>query len=284
MKYTFKLMAVLFTVALTLGSCAENEIPIFDTQNGRSIAGFSSGDSDTANIIFNPTEDTENVITISVSTVSDQDRSVVVTLDADDSTLNPAVYSLSTLNPVIAAGDFTTSITVTTSGDLDDLNSEGVLNFELTSVEGAEILADSESDLTLNVIVRCSMTDAAAIVGTYRIIRDDFGIALDDTFEIVEGPGENQYTLVDPLGHPDPDNGGAPFEVIMEVNPTTGVAAIARQPTWHCANLGCGFGQGRVNGNGLALTCINQIQFNALQYTVDAGSFGSFAFFVEKIN
>lgn len=284
MKYTLKLIAAVFTVALTLGSCAENEIPIFDTQNGRAIAGFNTGDSESANIIFNPTAATENVITIGVSTLSDQDRSVVLNFNEDTSTLNPAVYSISSLNPVIPAGAFTTTFTVTTDGDLNDLNADGVLNFTLESVEGAEILENSESELTLSVNVRCSTTDLAAIPGTYQITRDDFGIALDSTFEIIEGPGTNQFTLVDILGHPDPDNGGAPFEVIMEVNPDTGVAAIARQPTWHCDNIGCGFGQGRINGNGLALTCIDEIQFNAVQYTVDAGSFGSFALFFEKIN
>ena len=114
-------------------------------------------------------------------------------------------------------------------------------------------------------------------MGTYAITVDDFGTFLDDgVFEIIAGPGENQFTMIDVFGHPEM------YDVIININPSNGNISVDRQPAWHCDNFGCPYGEGRVEGSGLAFTCVGSLTFT-LENTVDAGSYGSYALKVEKI-
>ncbi|TVZ23976.1 hypothetical protein JM84_2934 [Dokdonia sp. Hel_I_63] len=268
---------------MTLTSCEDAEIPQVDTENGRAIAGFNGAISN-PKIVFDPSQNFENTITVGVSTVSNVDRAVVLSLNEDDTTLPSSFYEISTLNPVIAAGSFTTDITITTIGTSDLPSTSDIIALDLVSVEASEILTESEDRLNISLTIQCPSVETDNIPGTYTIIEDGFGTTVgDNTFELIAGPGANEYTMVNPFDHPNPNDGGAQsYNVIIEIDPSSGVSRIARQDAWHCDNFGCGFGQGRVDGTGIALTCINQIQFPGLRHTVDAGSFGSFAFIIEK--
>lgn len=276
-RFSFLLLGLVLFVA-----CEENERPIFDTVNGRSIAGFS-GATETPNIIYNPAADTDNVITVGVTTVSTTDRAVQLSLDLESSTLDPSFYTVSTLTPVIRAGEFTTDIIITTIGTPALPNADDIVSLSLVSVEGAEVLDTGDINLSIGVSVQCPEVRLADIPGTYNIIVDEFETSVGDLeMEVIAGPGPNQVTMVNPFDHPNPDSGGvADFQVVIDIDPDTGAASVARQPAWHCDNFGCGFGQGRVNGIGISLDCIGQIQLT-LSHTVDAGSFGDFAFTIEK--
>ncbi len=277
-----KIALGILTLFLAFSSCEENEIPLFDTDNGRAIAGFNNPTS-SASIIFNPAADTQNVITVGVSTLSDSDRAVQLELDAANTTLDPIYYTISDLSPVIPAGEFTTDIIITTLGSTDLPESGSVIALNLNSVDGAEILTTSRSSLTVGLSVECPEVDFASIPGTYTITVDEFETSVGDSqFEIVAGPGANQFTMVNPFDHPNPDAGGAQnYDVVIDVSPDTGAVTVPRQPAWHCISFGCEFGEGRVDGIGLSLTCIGQISFT-LSHTVDAGSFGSYALVVQK--
>jgi len=275
--------ASLLVGLMTLTSCEDAEIPQVDIENGRPIAGFSGAISNPT-IIFDPSQNFENTLTVGVSTISNVDRAVVISLNEDDTTLPSSFYQISTLNPVIAAGSFTTDITITTIGTSDLPSTTDVIALDLVSVEQSEILTESEDRLNITLTIQCPTVELDNIPGTYNIIADGFGTTVgDNTFELIAGPGANQFTMVNPFDHPNPDDGGQEsFNVIIDIDANSGVSRIARQAAWHCDNFGCGFGQGRVDGTGIALTCINQIQFPALRHTVDAGSFGSFPFIIEK--
>lgn len=260
---------------LTVVSCEENDIPIFDVENGRSIAGFSGLSNQS--VVFNPAGSTENTITVGVSNLSDQDRAVEVRIDEASTTLDPSFYSVSDLTPVIPAGQFTTDITVTTIPGESLPDAGDVLVLELVSVEGGEFLEESVEEVTLGLDVQCPEVELANIPGTYVITEDAFGTHIDEgEFEIVAGPDENQFTMVNPFGHPEE------YDVVFSVDPETGSVTVARQAAWHCDNFGCAYGEGRVEGPGQVLTCIDQINFN-LTHTVNAGSFGTYGLTINKI-
>ena len=149
-------------------SCEEEGIPLFDTENGRSIAGFNGGAADTR-VVFNPAENTESILKVGVSTLSSSDRSVSVSVDAA-STLDPSFYTINTLTPVIPAGEFTADIVITTipGASLPGASDAVILN--LDSVEGAEILDNSISTLAVGLDVQCPSVEISALAGSYNVV------------------------------------------------------------------------------------------------------------------
>ena len=280
----YKFSLFIFGIMMVTSCSDLNDIPIYDVQGGRAIAGFNSSVTNPT-IIFNPAADTENVITIGVSTLSNQDRAVSLSVIAAETTLDPAFYEISTLNPVIRAGEYTTDITITTFGSSNIPPASAKIALRLNSVEGAEILASSRSKLLIGLKVQCPTVDIASLVGTYKILVDDFGTSVgDDTFEVVAGPGANQVTFVNPFDHPNPADGGEQsYKVTLDINPTSGAVTVARQSAWHYSNFAAApaYGVGSVDGAGTALTCIGQIELS-LTFRVAAGSFGTYKLVVKK--
>ncbi len=129
-----------------------------------------------------------------------------------------------------------------------------------------------------NFIILCpppaSVTD---LVGTWQITFDPFGTFVDDgVFEIIAGPGDNQVTAIDIFDHPNPDESGGIYYVIIDLDPATGAVTVERQAAWHCDNFGCPYGEGRIDGTGFLFNCVGNglMKFN-FEHTVDAGSFGT---------
>ena len=131
---------------------------------------------------------------------------------------------------------------------------------------------------TFSTFVLCEFIRDEAL-GKYQIVRDDFVTTLDPTrlVEAVAGPGPNDVTFVNLFSHPEM------YDVVVSVpNPSNAVAQVSKQPAWHCDNFGCGFGEGRVEGTGLFFSCAGNLALN-LKHTVDAGSFGTFALTLQKV-
>lgn len=123
------------------------------------------------------------------------------------------------------------------------------------------------------------------LTGTWTITIDDFGVVLGSggTFEMIAGPGENQLTLIDPFGHV--DLSGNPFNVVMDIDPATSTASISTQDSWNSAAYGLEYGIGRITGSGAnVFNCVGNgsINFN-FNYTVDAGSFGTYNMVFTKL-
>lgn len=164
--------------------------------------------------------------------------------------------------------------------DFDDLGDDDPSNFELIGQGVTDDLLDEEGyrqAFEFDFIILCpDPFTSEDLVGTWEITVDPFGTFLGEgKFVIVAGPGENQVTMLDVFEHPDPDNGGEPFDVIIDFDPVTGAASVAKQAAWHCDNFGCGFGQGRIEGDGFIFECIGLMKFN-FEHTVDLGSFGTY--------
>jgi hypothetical protein len=278
----YKLLIFVFGV-FVFTSCEKNDIPTIDVQNARAIAGFSGVEAQ--QIIFNPSENTDNTISVGVSTISDQDRRVQLRVNTDETTLDSEFYSISTLTPVIPAGEYSIDVVITTIVATGVPASDKVVVLELVSVESAEILSESTKAITFGLDVKCPSVDLSVIPGDYKIVADDFGTSVgDDMFEVVAGPGENEFTMVNPFDQPNPDADGAQnYMVTFKVSPNTGAITVARQAAWHYSNFAAApdYGEGRVEGTGQALTCIELINFN-LKNTVNAGSFGTYALSIKK--
>ncbi len=156
-------------------------------------------------------------------------------------------------------------------------------NITTTVLSGDGALGDLNQAYRLTTFFSCPFNIDNA-VGTYTVTTDSGGFVLGDgVFEVVAGPGPNQITLINPLGHPNPVSGGEEYKVIVNVNPVTAAATVSRQNAWHWSNFAPApaYGVGRVDGGGFAFSCVGTITFN-LNFTVAAGSFGNFPIVAQK--
>jgi hypothetical protein len=122
------------------------------------------------------------------------------------------------------------------------------------------------------------------IVGVWAITSDDFGIVIDDgIFQVVAGPGDNQVTFIDPFGHYNL-NTGDHFDIVMDIDTENHKGYFARQDSWDSGIYGLPYGIGRNEGEGTIFNCIgNGFMKFTFQYTVDAGSFGSYGMEFTKL-
>lgn len=122
-----------------------------------------------------------------------------------------------------------------------------------------------------NTFLSCPFNQADAL-GTYDVTVDDFGLAVA-TFEVTAGPDANSVIIADLI---EPG-----FSMVVNVNPNTGIASISRTPM---ANSYYGYSGGNINTTGTPsffFSCSGTIAA-VFQYTVDLGSFGSYAFSAQK--
>jgi hypothetical protein len=124
---------------------------------------------------------------------------------------------------------------------------------------------------TLTFPVLCPFVTADA-VGTYSISRDDLEVAFDPAYqpEVIAGPGPNQVTLVNMLGHPQG------YDIIVDVNPATDVATVRAQKGWHSANFGLPFGEISVEGGGFYFSCTGFLTLDLDHNLADGRTFGTF--------
>jgi hypothetical protein len=122
---------------------------------------------------------------------------------------------------------------------------------------------------TLEIPVLCPFVTADAL-GFYSITRDDLEVAFDPSYkpEVVAGPGPNQVTVKNMLGHPQG------YDIIIDVNPATAEATIESQYGWDSANYGLPFGEISVEGTGFFFTCTGFLSLDLAHNLDDGRSFG----------
>jgi len=126
------------------------------------------------------------------------------------------------------------------------------------------------------VFIACPSFVVADAVGDWTITRDDFGFIQDDQVTIKAGPGANQVTLVDLA------SGTGAYNVILDIAvPGKGDITLAKQKAWDCADLGCPYGVGSMQGTGIFFSCAGFILIDAA-HTVAAGGFGTFRLELHK--
>lgn len=111
----------------------------------------------------------------------------------------------------------------------------------------------------------CSF-DANSTIGTYQVTSSVWEHNTG-TFEVVAGPGENQVTLIDFLGHGAMD--GNNYDIIVDVDPASGQATVEPQLAWDSDNYGWGYGPITGEGGGYVLSCSGTISLD-LTYCVPA--------------
>ncbi|MBL0745201.1 hypothetical protein [Chryseolinea lacunae] len=125
---------------------------------------------------------------------------------------------------------------------------------------------------TFKLFVSCPFVVDEA-VGTYTVVTDagEWATAPGHEAEIVAGPGANQITVKNALGYPQE------FDMIVDINPGTGAATVAKQVTWDADFWfpADGYGLGSTAGSGFFFSCSGFLTLD-LGFTVAAGSFGTF--------
>ncbi len=259
-----KIYLILFIASLVTVSCNDDDRILFDSENGRAIAGFVGGEPTSSaplSITLDPSQEIVNEIVIGVSTTSTSNRSVVVSLNEDLTTLDASFYTLGDLNPVIPAGEFSTSFTVTTNVPDQLPNAADVIVFNLESVEGAEILdtGASQSVETYSITVSCPSVDLASIPGTYTVTASTFAAFFGETDfdrEIIQGATDNEFIVVDGVYLTEQSE-----DLIFTVDPETG-SIIAVDETKIASQVSFGPNNYVLQSGSRVLTCAGIVEFN----------------------
>lgn len=174
-----KVYLILMTIALTV-SCDRTEGPIYDVENGVALAAFNR------NVQTYPVDDSGESfaeILVGVSTVSDSDRSVTVSIDPS-STADPSEYTIDPASLVIPAGEFVAKVRL--EGNFNNIPETGqtfvLLNLE--SVDGAILDSPQTGRLShrVNLFRFCPFTDGATFLGDYELTTITTGIFGVETF------------------------------------------------------------------------------------------------------
>jgi hypothetical protein len=276
MFYKYKLsrlFAVLLILSFAIGCEAPEDEFFFDVENqDDAIAQFQASPV----LVINPSANTDNTVSVGVSTVSNTDRSFQVSI-SEDSSLDASFFDIPSLTGVIPAGEFVGSITVTTlqTNVFPAMGSSLVL--DLDSVDGANLLDSSTTQVSLGFTVECPSVDISQIVGTAVTTNNTllaaFGLAVTaaDPRQVVQGPGENQVTIVGGFGV------GSSEDVILNIDPSTGdITDGSPEGTLIFVNGGANPTPVPITGlSGRALTCINEISFSA-NNAIFGGALSSF--------
>lgn len=144
---------------------------------------------------------------------------------------------------------------------------------EFVNLENPFFTAKATTSFTtsLSFPVLCPFVTADA-VGTYSISRDDLEVAFDAAYkpEVVAGPGPNQVTVVNMLGHPQG------YDIIVDVNPATDIATVRAQKGWHSGNFDFPFGEIFVEGGGFYFSCTGFLTLDLAHNLADGRTFGTF--------
>lgn len=300
-KYFFKIIPALW-IAVLVACSSDNEFGIEQSEqtlNFRMVPDVGSfdiaaGDPALTFTMFTENSDIDHV-TIWVELFKFKNDSITpraILSEIDGSMLNNEGSSKVTFN----LSDFTGALGLSNS-DLDGGDIFTIYNIvamndgraypdtlalgedKFINVENALITTSVSTSLTTNLSfpVLCPFVISEA-VGMYAITRDDAGVVTDPGHltEVVPGPGPNQVIFKNMYGHPEG------YDVLVEVNPVTDVATVKKQVGWHSSNLGLPFGPGSVEGGGFYFSCTGFITVD-LEYTVAAGSFGTYKFELTKV-
>jgi len=156
-----KNLAYLLIGVLILSSCDEHENPIYDNVNGSTLIGFNRSTIDVPVDI-----DTDNFsrpleVTVSVSTISDVERSYTVSVDEDESSVDASNYQLPA-SVTIPANSYNGTFTV----GFQDATLETTSELLVLELDGADAAFDTP--VTLNVFQVCPIP-SDYMIGDYEI-------------------------------------------------------------------------------------------------------------------
>ncbi|MCW4467386.1 hypothetical protein OGH69_00245 [Flavobacterium sp. MFBS3-15] len=178
-KNIFKFAALFIFSSVMLTSC-EEETVTFDGRNGQSIAAFRQ---DAQELAVNSEGESSVTVLVDVTTVSNQDRAVVVSIDPDRSTAEAADYVIDPASLIVPAGAYNAEIKIL--GNFDELPDSGSVDLVLLldSVEGATL--DTRQETSVSIFKVCPITESLA--GTHTYVQYDISVG--------NGSGGIQQTL-----------------------------------------------------------------------------------------
>lgn len=165
---------------LILISCDENDNRVvFDVNNGQPLANIVNGTTQTLPV---PDAGATALVQVGVSTVSDSDRTISVSIDTEASTADPTAYSLNQSTLVIPAGSFVGNVEI-------DANFSGIPEVGLVSVvvnldnvEGQDVVFQGTQSQTINLFRFCEFTNGSTFLGDYELNVTVPSANLGDTF------------------------------------------------------------------------------------------------------
>lgn len=260
-----KILLLLSLFAFAIVSCEQDDSAFFLDVNDQenAIAQINGGTI----LVFNPVENTENIVVVGVSTLSDSDRSFSISID-EDSTLDESFYDIPSLTGTIPAGSFVGDFVINTPIPDEFPPSGAFLRINLDSVTGAVLLESSSITQDLTTTVSCPDVDLSQVVGSAITLENPlleaFGVpaTFSDQRIVEAGPGENQITIIGGLS---PDVGGT--DITLTIDPETGFVTEGVDGGVSFNNGGDLIPTTAISGR--VLTCINQIIIN-----VDNNTFG----------
>lgn len=174
---------VLFTICalILLVSCQRTEGVVYDVENGVALAAFNRSSQ------LYPVDDSGanfTEVVVGVTTVSDVDRSIEISVDAN-SPAGPDVVIIDPSSLVIPAGEFVARVRV--QGNYDELpplgQTEVILNLE--GVEGAILDSDASGRLSHRITMFrfCPFGAGQDFLGSYELTVTQSGLLGIDTFD-----------------------------------------------------------------------------------------------------
>ncbi len=190
-----KYISLLFVTFLAFTSC-EEDLVVFDTENGQSVATFAN----TTATLPVPEDGAVYDLNVEVTTISDVDRSIVVEVD-DSTTALPAEYTIDNSSLVIPAGQFVGTIRIQGNfNEIPDLTTT-TLVLNLSSVAGGDV-SNFRSTFSMDMFKQCP----SELAGTYNVLSTGastdggtgFPTVNDFPYEVeIAKTGELNYTITD---------------------------------------------------------------------------------------
>lgn len=148
-----------FIAMLGLFASCEEELVVYDVENGQTLAQFSSNSA----TVPTPEEGAETSVIVLVTTASEQDRQINVSVNEEASTASADQYTVSALT--IPAGSYEGTVTI--SANFEALPEQGstTLVLELDGVGSGETLVEKET-FTVEFFRKCPIVPSE-LVGTW---------------------------------------------------------------------------------------------------------------------
>lgn len=177
---------MLCLTAFLLVSCEGDKV-VFDSKNGTSVASLRTSAAD---LPVSDQGDSFATILVDVTTVSDVDRAIVLSID-ETSTADENQYIIDQSSLIIPAGSYNATVKINGNFDNLPLGQTSKLDLTLASVDGA-VISEGKSSISVSLYRTCDVA-STFLTGNYL---------LEEITPLVDGPtlesGSVRTISVDP--------------------------------------------------------------------------------------
>jgi hypothetical protein len=160
-----QLITLLVLTCFAFVSCDEEEVVVYDVNNGQTIGQITNGSQQTLPVP--DTGDTAEIV-VGVTTISTIDRTVTITVVDSLTTATPAEYTIDPASLVIPAGEFEARIQVNANFDAIPETGLSTLAINVDAIQGADNLEGVLSH-QINFFRFCPFGEGATFTGDYEI-------------------------------------------------------------------------------------------------------------------